>query len=65
MSPMRYVPDFHVDGHDDDCAAHHLEPCDCASGIVRTVRLAFQRDLNRIIGSPRQAARRALTGDPK
>lgn len=45
---MTYVPAFHAVGHDPGCAAHSLEPCDCASGIVDAIKLAFAADLKRL-----------------
>lgn len=42
---MTYVPAFYAEGHDPDCAAHSLEPCDCVSGIIQTIKLAFAAQL--------------------
>ncbi len=42
---LTYVPVFWAEGHDADCGAQQLEPCDCVSGIIRTVRLAFAAQL--------------------
>lgn len=55
MERMTYVPPFRADGHDTGCGAHYFEACDCASGIVRTIRLAFAADLARITDSGRAA----------
>lgn len=42
---LSYVPAFYAEGHDPDCAAHSLEPCDCVSGIIQTIKLAFAQQL--------------------
>lgn len=55
---MTYVPEFVATGHDPDCGAHHLEACDCASGIVRSISLAFALDLARL-DDARKAARQS------
>ena len=54
--PMTYVMPFSAPGHDQGCGAHYLEPCDCASGIVQTIKLAFAADLKRIRTSPETSA---------
>lgn len=46
---LTYVPPFVAEGHDPGCSAHYLEACDCASGIVRAIELAFSEDLKRIL----------------
>lgn len=56
---MTYEPILRVQGHDAGCAVNHLEPCDCAHGIVVAIKLAFALDLQRIT----EAGRRALDTD--
>ena len=52
MSRPTYDRPFFVEGHDPDCAANYLEPCDCVSGIVRTIKLAFAAQLKTISETP-------------
>lgn len=52
MGRMTYVPAFYAEGHDPDCAAHSLEPCDCVSGIIQTIKLAFAQQLASPPGDP-------------
>lgn len=50
LTKLSYVLPFHAEGHDPGCGAHSIEACDCVSGIVRSIKLAFAADLNRIAG---------------
>jgi hypothetical protein len=55
MARMSYVQPHRAEGHDPDCAAHYMEPCDCIQGIVRTVKLAFAAQLATLASRPAES----------